>query len=278
MAKFVALYDFDGATQRIPVGAILDDGQDDIAALRAAGAGIAPFVAGMQPLIDEFVQVAKRTGNAAGPSLAAHLSSAGFPVGDATDPAALHTDVADEFDALAEKAVLVDADLVVIEDSEAGGAKKKVQVVNLPGGGGGGAGPFFDGGTHEEAVSGVIPAGTNDVALIPFAVPAGANKIIAIKGYFASSQEDLNAVANVGGFAGMAVRTADGTLVVEDPGVTYDATEGYQANSVLVQDVVASGADELTLRVQNTGKANGSIRAAFVWAVIDSPTTIPNLP
>ena len=44
---------------------------------------------------------------------------------------------ANDFSTFTEKTALVDADLVLIEDSEASGAKKKVQVSNLPGGGGG---------------------------------------------------------------------------------------------------------------------------------------------
>lgn len=53
------------------------------------------------------------------------------------DSAALHGSVAGEIDALTEKVAPVSADLLVIEDSAAGLAKKKVQLTNLPGGGGG---------------------------------------------------------------------------------------------------------------------------------------------
>lgn len=53
------------------------------------------------------------------------------------DEYAIHEDVAGEIAAVAEKVAPVDADLVLIEDSAATNAKKRVQIGNLPGGGGG---------------------------------------------------------------------------------------------------------------------------------------------
>lgn len=55
---------------------------------------------------------------------------------DHTDTDAIHDNVAGEISALAEKASPVDADLVLIEDSEDGNNKKKVQLSNISGGGG----------------------------------------------------------------------------------------------------------------------------------------------
>lgn len=55
-----------------------------------------------------------------------------------TDLTAIHTDNANEISGVAEKTTLVSGDLVLIEDSEAGYIKKKVNVDNLPGNGGGG--------------------------------------------------------------------------------------------------------------------------------------------
>jgi len=57
------------------------------------------------------------------------------PVGSAT---AFHSDADGEIDGLTEKATPVAGDLILIEDSEDGFAKKKLDVDNLPGGGGGG--------------------------------------------------------------------------------------------------------------------------------------------
>lgn len=53
-----------------------------------------------------------------------------------TDDAAIHDDTAGEIAAVTEKASPVSADLILIEDSEAANAKKRVQVGNLPGGSG----------------------------------------------------------------------------------------------------------------------------------------------
>ncbi len=57
------------------------------------------------------------------------LESAG-----STDPDAIHDNVAAEIIAVAEKAVPIGADVLLIEDSAAGNAKKRVQITNLPGG------------------------------------------------------------------------------------------------------------------------------------------------
>jgi hypothetical protein len=51
-----------------------------------------------------------------------------------TDSDAIHDNVTGEINAIAEKATPVGADLLIIEDSAAGNAKKKVQITNLPGG------------------------------------------------------------------------------------------------------------------------------------------------
>lgn len=51
-----------------------------------------------------------------------------------SDPKAVHVDTAGEFSGVTEKTSLADADIFLIEDSAASGAKKKVQVTNLPGG------------------------------------------------------------------------------------------------------------------------------------------------
>ena len=59
-----------------------------------------------------------------------------LPGGSGTDADALHDNVSGEIAAITEKASPVSGDLIVIEDSEATNAKKRVQVGNLPGGSG----------------------------------------------------------------------------------------------------------------------------------------------
>jgi len=54
--------------------------------------------------------------------------------GGGTDADAIHVNVDDEIINIAEKTVPVSADIIVIEDSEASYAKKKVQITNLPAG------------------------------------------------------------------------------------------------------------------------------------------------
>lgn len=57
--------------------------------------------------------------------------------GSTANPNAVETDAADQFSGLTEKVSPASGDLLLIEDSAASGAKKKVQIGNLPGGGGG---------------------------------------------------------------------------------------------------------------------------------------------
>jgi len=57
-------------------------------------------------------------------------------VDDGADSTAIHDNISAEISAIAEKTTPVSADLLIIEDSAASNAKKKVQVGNLPGGGG----------------------------------------------------------------------------------------------------------------------------------------------
>ena len=71
-----------------------------------------------------------------------------YQSGSATDADAIHDNVSGEINAVTEKATPVDADLVLIEDSAASYAKKKVQVGNLPGGASG---------HYEVVVSGTAP-------------------------------------------------------------------------------------------------------------------------
>ena len=57
-----------------------------------------------------------------------------------TDADAIHDNVSAEISAITEKTTPVSADLVLIEDSAASNAKKRLQIGNLPSGGGGGSG------------------------------------------------------------------------------------------------------------------------------------------
>lgn len=57
--------------------------------------------------------------------------------GIGTDPLAIHVNVSNEISGIDEKLSPVDTDIVVIEDSEDGYSKKRVQIGNLPGGGSG---------------------------------------------------------------------------------------------------------------------------------------------
>lgn len=64
----------------------------------------------------------------------------GLPVQSILDATTIHTDASSEIDGLTEKTTPVAGDWVMIEDSEDGFAKKKVDIDSLLGGGGGGGG------------------------------------------------------------------------------------------------------------------------------------------
>lgn len=65
--------------------------------------------------------------------------------GGGPDADAIHDNVSGEISAVTEKTTPVSGDLLLIEDSAASNAKKKVQIGNLPGGGGSSAPPYgFD--------------------------------------------------------------------------------------------------------------------------------------
>lgn len=64
-------------------------------------------------------------------------------VTDGADSTAIHDNVSGEINAIAEKVTPVNGDWLLIEDSAATNAKKKVQIGNLPGGGGGGGTTIF---------------------------------------------------------------------------------------------------------------------------------------
>jgi len=75
---------------------------------------------------------------------------------DHNDTYAIHDNIANEISALSEKTVVHDNDLVIIEDSEAAYAKKKVKASNLPGSGGGGFKEY-----HFDAVSLYTPCNSD---------------------------------------------------------------------------------------------------------------------
>jgi hypothetical protein len=65
-----------------------------------------------------------------------------LPTGSGSDADAIHDNVSGEIAAIPEKSSPVSGDLLIIEDSEASNAKKKVQVGNLPGSTGSASGYF----------------------------------------------------------------------------------------------------------------------------------------
>jgi hypothetical protein len=105
---------------------------------------------------------------------------------DHDDVDAIHDNVAAEINAIAEKGVPVDADLLLIEDSAASNAKKKVQIGNLPSGGGGAT--FTVSGA--QVYSGNSPTSWTDLDLSGTIGSNSAMVILAFRGNI-----DINALA-----------------------------------------------------------------------------------
>jgi len=74
------------------------------------------------------------------------------------DADAIHDNVAAEINAITEKITPVGDDLLIIEDSAASNAKKKIKITNLPGGGGGGSQLAFFDANMATFVGSTIPA------------------------------------------------------------------------------------------------------------------------
>jgi len=101
------------------------------------------------------------------------------------DVNAIHDDETAEISAIAEKGTPVDADLLLIEDSAAANAKKKVQIGNLPGGGGA---SFVVSGA--QAFSGLSPTSWTDLDLSSI---VGSNSAMVILRFHSGA--DINAIA-----------------------------------------------------------------------------------
>jgi hypothetical protein len=84
----------------------------------------------IQPSFTDYTNANHDHADAAGGGV---LPSSSIP--DGSDATAIHDNVASEISAITEKASPVGADLILIEDSAAGNAKKRVQITNLPAGG-----------------------------------------------------------------------------------------------------------------------------------------------
>jgi hypothetical protein len=168
-------------------------------------------------------------------------------VDDGADATAIHDNVASEISAVTEKASPVNADLLLIEDSAAGNAKKRVQVGNLvgnlPGGNGGDAIlPLF-------TRAGTVPSSGTDIEDNYFEAPydfAATHILATVDG--APSGASLVLLV----YEGVTLR---GTLTVADGN-----------NSVLtdITNFTINSGDNLQLDISSS---NGTATNLRVWAV-----------
>ncbi len=146
-----------------------------------------------------------------------------LPTGNDTD--AVHVDVAAEMSGVTEKASPVSADLLLIEDSAASNAKKRVQIGNLPTG--------DDSNAIHDDEAGEINALTG--------VTAASNDVVIIEDYgdsFNKKKVTAQSIADLGAGG------ADGTAIHDDTANEISAitekTTPADADLVIIEDSAAS--------------------------------------
>lgn len=161
-----------------------------------------------------------------------------------SDAAAIHDNVAGEIAALTEKATPVNADLLVIEDSAAANAKKKVQVGNLPA-----AGKIRNAITVP--VKNPLPGIANDAAAQPLLAPFALTNCTKLK---AIARDVLGTTAT---FRVTIAGVDKGSVTINATAATGTAT--VAAFSVAEDDEVdvdetAGGVDAISVAVEIIGE------------------------
>jgi hypothetical protein len=124
----VSLSTLSGYNHPVPMRALgALDLQDQILALIGAAGGIAHLNADGYVPSDQL-----GSGTPSGSKFLRDDSTWQTVTGGTTDTEAVHLDAADEISTLTEKTTPASTDLLIIEDSDASGVKKKVQIANLP--------------------------------------------------------------------------------------------------------------------------------------------------
>ena len=158
------------------------------------------------------VATATPTANSIPKTAGATTLDAGW-VADGADATAIHDDTAGEIGAVTEKGAPVSADLLLIEDSEAAGAKKRVQAGNLP--------VATHASTHQNGGADEVATATPTANSIP--KTAGATTLDAgwvPDGADATAIHD-NATAEISALDSKATPVSDDVLLLEDSAASY---------------------------------------------------------
>lgn len=184
------------------------------------------------------------------------------PGGPGGDTTALHDDTGGEINAIAEKTTPVGADLVLLEDSAASFAKKKVQVTNLPGG--------TDADAIHDNVSGEISAITEkttpvsaDLILIEDSAATNAKKKVQI-GNLPSSGGASTLLWEWNGTDVSQFGTGDGT-----PDSTY---QGPAAGTIAAAQITNPDDDAYRGNVILYTHSGGDGDTTCWWSINDLPT------
>jgi len=156
-------------------------------------------------------------------------------VNDGADSTAIHDNVAGEIAVVTEKAVPVSGDLLLIEDSAAGNAKKRVQIGNLPGG--------TDAAAIHDNVAGEI------AAIATKLTPVGADRLIIEDSEAANVKKQISLTNaqlahSLGGsqhtastFVQVKTKVSDATLAATDVHQTF--TKNQKTQIVVLTDAAS---------------------------------------
>ncbi len=174
-----------------------------------------------------------------------------------TDAAAIHDDVSAEISAVAEKTTPVSADLLIIEDSAASNAKKRVQIGNLPTGAD--AEAFHDDESSEiSALTQKVTPENGDHLLIEDSAASNAKKRVL-----------WSSLPGAGAAATVKVKASDETLANsttlqadDDLTLAVGASETWEFELVLTVSEAANNPN-IKLRMGASGGLTGSIE--YCW-------------
>jgi hypothetical protein len=143
--------------------------------------------------------------------------------GAGTDTTAIHDDTSGEINAIADKASPVGADILIIEDSSASYAKKKVSITNLPGGAD--ADAIHDNVAQEIQVitEKASPVGA-DVLIIEDSAASWNKKMVQITNLPGGADADAihdNVANEITGITNKATPVAADEFLIEDSAATY---------------------------------------------------------
>jgi hypothetical protein len=170
------------------------------------------------------------------------------------DPTAIHTDGSAEINGLTEKASPVSADLLVIEDSEASNAKKKLQIGNLPASGGDG---FAQSSTVRKTDGDITTSSQSfvDATSMSVTITTGARRCLVLVQAFG--------VTSTTGSSNCTTLDIDGSSVGGTYGLAMQRDQGSLCFTYLT-DVLTAASHTFKLQHRGSNGANSTLYASSI--------------